>query len=217
MGRRALRNCPANNLSGSNTCPNTGGISIANYNLAAFELGSVTSYSASIPTASWLPRDNISSVFFQDDWKIRPNLTLNIGTRWVMESPWHTKYGQFAVFNPTAVDNVVAGDTGATVHPGGNMNNREWQRPEPRVGLAWHPTSKLVVRTGFAMMHIDLGLAPSELGEYSISAAQNQASGNPTPLFQLHNGPQPLTFPTLTGNGYEPYVGCSSGTLNSNT
>lgn len=201
--------CPANNLSGSSTCPNTGGIS-----LASFELGSVTSYSASIPTASWLPRDNISSFYFQDDWKITPNLTLNIGTRWVMESPWHTKYGQYAVFNPTAADNVVPGDMGATVHPGGNMNNREWQRPEPRVGLAWHPFNKVVIRSGFALMHIDLGLAPSELGEYSIAASQSEPGGNPTPLFQLHSGPQPLVYPTLAGNGYEPYVGCTTGTLN---
>ena len=201
--------CPANNLSGGSTCPNTGGIG-----LASFMLGSVTSFSASIPTASNLPRDNIGSIYFQDDWKIRPNLTLNIGTRWVMESPWHDKYGQFGVFSPTATDNVVAGDMGATVHPGGNLNNREWQRPEPRVGLAWHPMDKLVVRTGFALMHIDLGLAPSELSEYSIAASENEPTGNPTPLFQLHNGPQPLVFPTLQGNGYEPYVGCTTGTLN---
>ncbi|HVW06965.1 MAG TPA: carboxypeptidase-like regulatory domain-containing protein [Bryobacteraceae bacterium] len=195
--------------SGTTTIPNTGGIS-----LASFMLGSVTSYGATIPTASWLPRENISSVYFQDDWKITPKLTLNIGTRWVMESPWHTKYGQFAVFNPTASDDVVKGDTGSTVHPGGNMTNREWQRPEPRFGLSWHPESKLVVRTGFALMHIDRGLAPSELSEYSISASQNEPSGNPTPFFQIHNGPQPLNFPALTGNGYLPYVGCTTGTLN---
>ena len=202
--------CPTKGLTGASTCPNTGGIS-----LASFELGSVTGFNASIPTASWLPRDNIQSLYFQDDWKILPNLTLNIGTRWVMESPWHTKYGQYAVFSPTASDSVVSGDMGSTVHPGGNMNNREWQRPEPRAGLAWHPTNKVVVRSGFALMHIDLGLAPSELGEYSIAAAQTQPSGNPTPLFQLSHGPNTaLAFPALQGNGYLPYVGCSSGTLN---
>ena len=201
-------NCLANNLSGASTCPNTGGIG-----LASFMLGSVTSYNASIPTASWLPRENISSVFFQDDWKVSPTLTLNLGVRWVMEGPWHTKYGQYSAFSFTAPDNVVAGDTGATVHPGGNMTNREWQRPEPRVGLAWHPLSKVVIRTGFALMHVDRGLAPSELSEYSIAASENEPTGNPTPLFQLHSGPQPLVFPTLQGNGYEPYVGCTTGTL----
>jgi hypothetical protein len=195
--------------SGTTTIPNTGGIG-----LASFMLGSVTSYSATIPTASWLPRENVNSIYFQDDWKITPKLTLNLGTRWVMESPWHTKYGQYAVFSPSASDNVVSGDHGATIHPGGDMTNRQWQRPEPRVGLAWHPLNKLVVRSGFALMHIDRGLAPSELSEYSISASQNEATGNPTPLFQIHSGPQPLAYPTLQGNGYVPYVGCTNGTLN---
>ncbi|HEY4087925.1 MAG TPA: carboxypeptidase-like regulatory domain-containing protein, partial [Bryobacteraceae bacterium] len=61
-------------VTGSSSCPNTGGIS-----LASFFLGSVTNYSSNVPTASWLPRENSHSVYFQDDWKIRPNLTLNLG------------------------------------------------------------------------------------------------------------------------------------------
>ncbi len=50
---------------GTQTIANTGGIS-----LASFLLGSVSSATFSIPTASWLPRDNINSVYFQDDWKV---------------------------------------------------------------------------------------------------------------------------------------------------
>ena len=193
--------------SGTTTIPNTGGIS-----LASFELGAVTSYTASIPTASWLPRDTINSFYAQDDWKFSPNLTLNLGVRWAMESPWHTKYGQFTQFNPALADNVVAGDTGQITNPGGNMNNREWQAPEPRIGLAWHPFNKLVVRTGFAMMHVDLGLAPSQLDDYTISTTQSQVSGNPTPLFQLSHGPAPLSFAGLTAQGTQQYTGCTGTT-----
>jgi hypothetical protein len=181
--------------------------------LAAFELGSVTAASFSIPTASWLPRDNINSFFFQDDWKFSPKLTLNLGVRWVMESPWHTKYGQFSQFNPNGSDNVVAG-TGVITHPGGNINNREWQAPEPRIGLAWHPLDRLVVRSGFAMQHIDIGLAPSQLDEYSIGANQNQPSGNPIPLYQISRVPAPVSFPALSSQGTLPYTGCTTGTLN---
>ncbi len=150
-------NCPTSGISGASFCPNTGGIS-----LASFELASVTAYSASVPTAAWLPRDSIESVYAQDDWKFSPTLTFNLGVRWAMESPWHTKYGQFSQFNPYLADNVVAGDMGQVTNPGGNLNKREWQAPEPRVGLAWHPLDKLVVRSGFGMMHVDLGLAPNQ-------------------------------------------------------
>jgi hypothetical protein len=182
--------------------------------LAALMLGSVTSASFSIPTASWLPRDNINSLFFQDDWKVTQKLTLNLGVRWAMESPWHTKYGQFSQFDPNGTDNVAAGGKGLITHPGGNITNREWQAPEPRVGLAWHPMEKMVVRSGFALMHVDLGLAPSQLDEYGISTNQNQASGNPTPLYQLSRGPNPIVFPGLTSLGTQPYTGCTTGTLN---
>ena len=75
---------------------------------------------------------------------------------------------------------------------------------EPRVGLAWHPMDKLVVRSGFALMHVDLGLAPSQLDEYSISTTQSQASGNPTPLYQISQGPNADRLPGLTSLGRSP-------------
>ena len=204
-------NCPTANISGSSTCPNTGGISFA-----SFMLGAVDSSAFSIPTASWLPRDNISGSYFQDDWKFSPKLTLNLGVRWSMESPWHTKYGQFSEFNPTGTDNLVGGDTGVITHPGGNVTKREWQTPEPRIGLAYHPFNKLVVRTGFAMMHVDLGLAASQLDEYTIQSSQNQPSGNPTPLYQISNFPG-VTYPGLSSGGTQLYTGCTNGTLNGTT
>jgi hypothetical protein len=194
--------------SGTTTIPNTGGIS-----LASFMLGSVTSASFSIPTASWLPRDNINSLYAQDDWRVTPKLTLNLGVRYVNESPWHTKYGQFGQFNPALPDPLISGDMGAITHPGGYMNNRHNLNFDPRLGFAWHPMDKLVVRGGVALMHIDLGLAPSELQEYSIATTQTQASGNPTPIYQISQGPNPIVYPQLQSNGTQPYQGCTSTTV----
>ncbi len=192
---------------GTQTVANTGGIG-----LASFLLGSVSSASFSIPTASWLPRDNISSVYFQDDWKVSSVLTVNAGIRYVNESPWHTKYGQFSQFNPNAADNVVPGDMGVITHPGGDINKRYNTEFEPRVGLAWHPMDKLVVRSGFALMHVDLGLAPSQLDEYSIATTQSQVSGNPKPLYQISQGPNPIVYPGLQ-NGVQPYQGCTTSAV----
>jgi hypothetical protein len=193
---------------GSTTIPNTGGIS-----LASFMLGSVSGASFSIPTASWLPRDNINSFYAQDDWRITPKLTMNIGVRYANESPWHTKYGQWAQFNPSVADPIIAGDMGAITHPGGAMNNRHNLNFEPRIGIAWHPLDKLVIRSGFALMHVDLGLAPSELQEYSIAASLSEPGGNPTPLFQISKGPPAIVYPQLQSNGTQPYQGCTSTTV----
>lgn len=194
---------------GTTTIPNTGGIS-----LASFLLGSVSSATFALPTASWLPRDNIHSFYVQDDWKFTPTLTFNLGVRYAMESPWHTKYGQFSQFNAALADNVVSGAHGQITHPGGNITNRQWQRPEPRVGVAWHPIEKLVVRSGFALMHVDLGLAPSQLDEYSIGTTQSQVSGNPTPIFQISKGPNPIVFPALSSQGTQPFQGTNYSSRN---
>jgi hypothetical protein len=194
--------------SGTTTIPNTGGIS-----LASFMLGSVSTANFAIPTASWLPRDNINSFYAQDDWRVSSTLTLNMGVRYVNESPWHTKYGQFGQFNPLVADPLIAGDMGEITHPGGNMNNRHNLNFEPRFGFAWHPQEKLVLRGGFALMHVDIGLAPNELQEYNIAATQSQASGNPTPIYQISQGPTPIVYPQLQSNGTQPYQGCTTGSV----
>lgn len=200
--------------SGTQTIPNTGGLNAGGINLAAFMLGSVSSATFSIPTASWLPRDNIHSGYFQDDWKVSPTLTLNLGVRYINESPWHTKYGQFSQFDPTLPDTLVPGGMGQITHPGGNITNRDNNNFEPRVGLAWHAMNKLVVRSGFSMNHVDLGLAPSQLDEYSISTTQSQVSGNPTPIYQISRGPNPIVYPALQANGTQPFLGTNYSSRN---
>ena len=37
--------------------------------------------------ATWLPRWWTHSFYFQDDWKVTPKLTLNLGLRWQYETP----------------------------------------------------------------------------------------------------------------------------------
>jgi len=62
-------------------------------------------------------------------------------------------------------------------------------------------------------MHIDLGLAPSELQEYSIATTQTEVSGNPTPIYQISHGPNPIVYPQLQSNNTQPYQGCTTGNV----
>jgi outer membrane receptor protein involved in Fe transport len=87
--------------------------------------------------AAWHPRSSIHSFYFQDDWKVSPTLTANLGLRYTNESPFDTKYGLMSNFDPTARDDVRPGAPGAIVHPASTLNRRDNNNFQPRFGLAW--------------------------------------------------------------------------------
>lgn len=181
--------------------PNTGNL------LAGFELGSVAQTNFSSYTSTWLPHDSVHSLYFQDDWKFSKTLTLNLGVRWSTESPFHTAHGQLSNFDPTATD-PVSGRTGAIVHPSGALSSRSLKNFQPRLGLAWHPRERLVIRGGFGINTIDIRFPSSlqQFDEYQAQAVQARAPGDPRPLHQLSQGPTPFAYATRAG-GTVPYLG----------
>ena len=190
--------------------PNTGNT------FAAFELGAVRQVNFTSYTTTWLPRDNINSLYFQDDWKFSKTLTLNIGLRWSTESPYHTAHGLESNFSPTAVD-PLTGKTGAIVHPTGGLNNRDWKNFQPRFGAAWHPLSKWVFRGGFGINTVDIRFpnALMNFDEYQAQNVQQRASNDPRPLFQLSQGPAPVVY-NVQPNQAALYVGTNYGSRNVN-
>jgi len=181
--------------------PNTG------IDLAGFLTGYATSVTANSELTSWLPRSTIHSFYAQDDWKITPNLTANIGVRYTNESPFSTKNGFMTNFDPNAVDELT-GLRGAFIHPTGALSQRDNNNFQPRVGLAWHPFQKWVFRGGFGVYTIDVRF-PSSRGqfeEYTATTTQQPAPGIPTPITTLSGGVLPVTFP-IRQNGTSPFVG----------
>lgn len=188
--------------------PNTGNT------FAGFELGAVRQVNFTSYTNTWLPRDNINSLYFQDDWKFSKTLTLNLGLRWSTESPFHTAHNLESNFSPTAID-PLTGRVGALLHPTGGLNGRDWKNFQPRIGLAWHPWDRWVFRGGFGINTVDIRFpnALQQFDEYQAIAVEQRAPGDPRPLFQLSQGPRPVQFNILP-NGSTPYVGTNYASRN---
>jgi hypothetical protein len=96
-------------------------------------------------------RFNVLGFFVQDDWKVRPNLTLNLGLRWEYFSPLTETDGNLS--------NVVLGSGPATltdlkIRKGGDLFHTSKNNWGPQVGFAWSPgtlQNRLVLRGGFGI------------------------------------------------------------------
>lgn len=97
-------------------------------------------------------RSRIYGFFVQDDWKLRPNLTVNLGVRWEYFEPLSEKYDQ--------ISNAILGPgesalTGLRMKLGGNLHHASKNNWAPQVGFAWTPqwikSSRLVLRGGFGV------------------------------------------------------------------
>jgi hypothetical protein len=111
-----------------------------------FARGFVTDFSQSNANRQGY-RDKFFSAFVQDDWKVRRNLTLNIGIRWEYDAPLTEIRDQVATFHPGQQSTVFPDAPVGLVYPGDQGVTRStYQRDlnnfAPRFGFAWDPTSK---------------------------------------------------------------------------
>jgi hypothetical protein len=102
-------------------------------------------------------RVSIVGAYLQDDWRWRPNLTLNLGLRYEMSTVITENRGKISVlYNITDAQphcgTLVAG-CGAT---GPYFLNPTLRNFEPRVGFSWDPfkNGKTAVRGGFGMFDV---------------------------------------------------------------
>jgi hypothetical protein len=97
---------------------------------------------------------------------------------------------------------------GAIVHPTGELSSRSLRDFQPRIGWAYHPFNKLVLRGGFGINTIDIRFpnALQQFDEYQAQVAQARAPGDPRPLFQLSQGPAPVQYNILSDDA-STYIG----------
>jgi hypothetical protein len=116
-------------------------------------------------------RADQAGAFVQDNYKIRNNLTINVGLRFDFEGPFTEKHGTLVNFDSDLYQYDAASDTitnsglvfagNSRFHTAGTSNstlkNRQWG-VGPRLGFAWSPKflSNLTIRGGYGV-YLDRG------------------------------------------------------------
>jgi Carboxypeptidase regulatory-like domain len=142
--------------------------------------------------------------FFQDDWKLRQNLTINLGIRYEFDQPWYEVNNRTAnvLLDSGVVEYAGSVPAGA---PAGSITcpNRSCYQPNykqfmPRLGFALQVNPRFVVRGGYGATSFFEGNATNQRLSYN----------NPFVSFSQKNSVAPSN--TSGGQGYTVEQGFSS-------
>jgi hypothetical protein len=199
--------------------------------IASFLLGapSSTGRSLQVHFPRWI--SHYYAAYAQDDWKVRSNLTLNLGFRYSIDTPRHEAEGDISSFDPTLPNPLANGLPGAIrfggVGPGRDGNKNEqfadtyYHAFEPRVGFAYSPGwlhDSFVLRGAYTIMY-----GPLIYADYGQGLSQGFTTNTPpqtndpyVPSGALDAGPPTLSLtptitPSLNVGGGVDYVAKTDG------
>ncbi|HWC00950.1 MAG TPA: TonB-dependent receptor, partial [Bryobacteraceae bacterium] len=148
---------------------------------ASFLLGYVNQGSISTPlhVASIRP---YYAGFVQDDWKISPRFTLNLGLRYDLDLAPHEQYDRASIFDLDTPNPSAGNLPGALVFLGsgpGRIGRSTYEEVHkanfaPRVGLAYQVNRLTVLRAGYGLSYAGNGLLNSSLGFNTTANFQSQ-------------------------------------------
>ena len=152
-------------------------------------------------------RETVYSLYFTDDWRVLPILTINAGARWDYSAPMTELKGRlvnldtasgFAAIAPVLGNDPVGSVTGD--HYPRSLIRPDRTMIEPRIGITWRPipASTIVIRAGY-------GIYPDTSVYQSIVLQMSQQAPLSKSLSVKNSSACPLTL----ANGFTP---CSSVT-----
>jgi hypothetical protein len=177
--------------------------SSTNVPFADFLLGDTYSFGvtdyAETGSRSWMV-----GTFAQDDYKVLPHLTLNLGLRYQYQGGWSEVHNRWGSYDPTLVNTGQYANKalGAITYGGQNGRNdlyggaNEWA---PRVGLSWSPTQKWAFRASYGITDVPWSGELSDFqGGMGFGFNPSGYFGYYKDAFQLQTGPPAGTVVTPT-------------------
>jgi hypothetical protein len=138
--------------------------------------------------------------FVQDEFKVRPNLTLSAGVRWVIQAGYGETFNRISNFDPTLI-NSATGTPGAMTYAGEgwtHIENTHYHFFAPRVGFAWTPKPNWSVRGGYGVFSIlwaQYNYGPNVAQGWGISGFET-STDLIHPIFTMQQGAPPPLYPT---------------------
>jgi len=188
------------------------------FGLASFLLGEVGGGTLDIRPAfsfhAWM-----NGSYVQDDWKITPRLTLNLGLRYDFSSEPVERHNRYSNFDPFLI-NPETGLRGVMQYAGldrpRHFVRQDYNNWGPRFGFAYALTrdNKTAVRSAFGVLYLnDLsgntsGDASNSLG-FSASTPFTAPGGGPFRAFLFSEGPPRIVQPAGASGGPTAYRGLS--------
>jgi outer membrane receptor protein involved in Fe transport len=135
-------------------------------------------------------------IYAQDDFRLRDNLTLNLGLTWEYTSPWVEKDDRQANIDLNTGQLLLAGKGGASRA----LYDAFYGGWEPRLGVAWTPTDKWVVRGAFGIV------------QYMEGTGKNlRLPANPPFYFEGQRNYDLTTGPGSAANGFDDILSNTTG------
>ena len=113
-----------------------------------FLLDQVLSKGRGSQSEAWTHVHNRMALYVQDDFKIMPALTLNLGMRWAYTEPIVEKDNRQSNFDLSTGRQILPDDSD---REGRALYNAYKKGFEPRLGFAYHPADRWVVRGGYGI------------------------------------------------------------------
>jgi hypothetical protein len=191
--------------------------------LATFLLGYPSGGSMEIATP--LASEQLyPAVYANDDWRVRPNLTLHLGLRWEDTEPFTERHNRLSYFDETAANPVLAsagitepgsiGLVASSTRGSRFAINNDLHQFSPRVGLAWQARPNTVFSAGYGIFWLPndvTDLPYTDPINASTTSVVSSINGGLTPYATIDNPyPQGLVPPversanlqqTLLGEG----------------
>ncbi|HTM47215.1 MAG TPA: TonB-dependent receptor [Bryobacteraceae bacterium] len=143
--------------------------------MASLLLGGADSGNFGYNTATSI-QNNYLGLFVQNDWKVTPRFTLNLGLRYELETPYKERYDRNSYkFDRDATLPVKVPGLdlrGGILFAGINGNPRSIDADKnnfgPRVGFAYSPSQNTVIRGGYGIFYSTIALTTSFFGAVNV-------------------------------------------------